>query len=298
MVRANLTISHLIDGPISSETEYLLKQLEVALDKDLLQLVQGACKADNLPRALDAAKMMKNQATVEAAGKVAGFYHLPGLQERIGNVRVDKRKRIEPSRKTVSDRLDRASALPTPGPSRNGGVHDFAPRTGGRRSFGGVQRDSTPATRAETVIPETPTGDADSTLGYGENEMDDEPYTAQNGSPEGKRKRVEETPEILEEPTFAVPAARRRPDETLNTNGMLLDLLDIDKKLIKALILLGAAKNPFAKKAALGSNPFAKPAVAKPLNAIKSTSFFERVDNIESSGAPKGQPLLLVTETK
>jgi hypothetical protein len=27
--------------------------------------------------------------------------------------------------------------------------------------------------------------------------------------------------------------------------------------------------------------------VAKPLDAIKSTSFFERVDDIESSGAPK-----------
>jgi len=28
--------------------------------------------------------------------------------------------------------------------------------------------------------------------------------------------------------------------------------------------------------------------VAKPLDAMKSTSFFERVDNIELSGAPKG----------
>lgn len=50
----------------------------------------------------------------------------------------------------------------------------------------------------------------------------------------------------------------------------------------------GAAKNPFAKKAAAAPNPFAKQAVAKPLDSIKSTSFFERVDNIELSGAPKG----------
>ena len=42
------------------------------------------------------------------------------------------------------------------------------------------------------------------------------------------------------------------------------------------------AKNPFAKKAAAG-NPFAKPAASKPLDAIKSKSFFARVDDIESS---------------
>ena len=53
-------------------------------------------------------------------------------------------------------------------------------------------------------------------------------------------------------------------------------------------VIVGASKNPFTKKPP-GSNPFAKPAVAKPLDAIKSTSFFERVDNIESSGASKGE---------
>ena len=47
-------------------------------------------------------------------------------------------------------------------------------------------------------------------------------------------------------------------------------------------------KNPFAKKSQPSSNPFAKPAAPKPLDAIKSTSFFEGVDNIESSGV-KGE---------
>jgi chromosome transmission fidelity protein 4 len=50
------------------------------------------------------------------------------------------------------------------------------------------------------------------------------------------------------------------------------------------------AKNPFAKKPP-ASNPFAKPALptgTKALEASKSTSFFERVDNIESSGVGAG----------
>jgi hypothetical protein len=45
---------------------------------------------------------------------------------------------------------------------------------------------------------------------------------------------------------------------------------------------IGAPKNPFAKKATQ-ANPFAKPAVAKPLDSIKSKSFFERVDTIEET---------------
>lgn len=55
----------------------------------------------------------------------------------------------------------------------------------------------------------------------------------------------------------------------------------------------GTGKNPFAKKAAAASNPFARQAVAKPLDSMKSTSFFERVDNIELSGVPKGTSALL-----
>lgn len=49
----------------------------------------------------------------------------------------------------------------------------------------------------------------------------------------------------------------------------------------------GPAKNPFSKKA--NGNPFAKPAVAVPLISIKSTSFFDRVDSIETNGPPKGE---------
>jgi chromosome transmission fidelity protein 4 len=56
--------------------------------------------------------------------------------------------------------------------------------------------------------------------------------------------------------------------------------------------MIEPAKNPFAKKIQ-ASNPFAKPQPpsgtgTKALEAIKSTSFFERVDTIESSGIGAG----------
>jgi chromosome transmission fidelity protein 4 len=215
VVRTNLTLSHTFDSPFSSETEYLLKQLEVSLDKDLLQLVQGACKADNLSRALDATKMMRNQATVEAAGKVAGFYHLPGLQERIAGVRVDKRKTVTSS---IGKHGGGGGGVSNGAGSK--GFTDFKLRNGGaRRGFGGVQRDATPVNRGETVVPETP--GAESALDLGDDDDGDEASSGLiQGSPEGKRRRIEETPDTFEETSFAIPKPRGRPDPFPLSNGM------------------------------------------------------------------------------
>lgn len=60
-----------------------LSRTELSLDKELIQLIQLACKADKLQRALDAVKLLHHVASIEAAAKIASFYHLPGLQEKI-----------------------------------------------------------------------------------------------------------------------------------------------------------------------------------------------------------------------
>ncbi|ORY30355.1 hypothetical protein BCR39DRAFT_529347 [Naematelia encephala] len=264
MVRGEVALSILRDHAVDAsddELEYRIKEREVALDKELLQLVQGACKADNLQRALDVARLMHQPGTIEAAAKVAGFYHFPGLQERISQVKLEKERARRRGEKSKRARLSMAYDPPAtnghalPPPTARPAL-DFAPRGGPRRSFGGVQRDSTPAAsgRSESYIPETPNG------------VDEPPSFAEpeerEGSPVDKRKREEEVEEF-------VPAPKKRPEEFPMTNGSSL-----------------GAKNPFAKKIQ-GSNPFAKAAVAKPLDAIKSTSFFERVDDIELSGVPK-----------
>lgn len=249
-----------LDISADGETEYTLKQRSVALDKELLQLVQGACKADNLQRALDLTRLMHNPATVEAAAKIAGFYHLPGLQERISavSIAVERKKRRRPEARhstyaPASYATSSASASAIP-PTK--GFSDFAPRDKPRRSFGGKvrDRDSTPASTATATpfVPETPHADMDD-----DDDMTPAPMAAPTpASPEYKRKRDDPAPVPGDEENFA---PRAEP---------------------------AAAKNPFAKKAA--GNPFAKPAVAKPLDAIKSTSFFDRVDTIESSGAAAG----------
>ena len=211
MVRGEVNLSQLRDSlerDSDPEIEFTIKEREVALDKESLQLVQGACKADNLQRALDIARLMHNPATVEAAAKVAAFYHLPGLQERIQSVKADK-EMAKVKARTVR-REQAAIPLPNGVASSSKGFTDFAPRNGGpRRSFGGVQRDSTPAAsgRSETYIPETP-GEVTT------NPMED------RGSPEGKRKRLEETLD-LEMQEFT-PAPKKRAEEFLMANGLSL----------------------------------------------------------------------------
>ncbi len=205
MVRGEVHLSLLRDSLEHNpdpEIEFVIKEHEVALDKDLLQLVQGACKADNLLRALDVARLMLNPATIEAAGKVAAFYHLPGLQERIQSVKADKEMARVKAKRIRREGAGQAVA------SSSKGFSDFAPRHGGpRRSFGGVRRDSTPVAsgRSETYIPETPGEEV---------RFEDE------GSPEAKRKRLEETPGLeLEDFT---PDPKKRPEELPLSNGRFL----------------------------------------------------------------------------
>lgn len=132
------------------------------MDKEMLQLVQGACKADNLQRALDVARLMHHSATIEAAAKVAAFYHLPGLQERIQGIKGEKEKEKREKKREATRASEKGYRYSSPPPEKatSRQFSDFAPRTANRRSFAGagVNRDSTPAASCppSTFIPETP----------------------------------------------------------------------------------------------------------------------------------------------
>ncbi|WFC99045.1 DNA polymerase alpha accessory factor Mcl1 [Malassezia yamatoensis] len=71
--------------------------LEIEADKSLLQLVQLACKSDRYARALEAARVLHSEATLDAALKIASFFHLPSLGDRFQMIRspLSARKELE-----------------------------------------------------------------------------------------------------------------------------------------------------------------------------------------------------------
>lgn len=84
-LRDTLISGHLKDGldPQDRTQRGRVTSITLDIDKHLLKIMQIACKAEKLEQALDAARLLGQPQSLDAAAKLASFFHQRGLSERI-----------------------------------------------------------------------------------------------------------------------------------------------------------------------------------------------------------------------
>ena len=173
---------------------------ELALDKELVQLIQTACKNDKLPRALELTRMLHHTSSFDMAAKVAAFYRLVGLQEKMQALKED---RVASGRPRPRDwARDYDPVLPPRLPPAD------VPRSGSKafQDFGPPSAVNRPGlARATPGLPPLPKDDVYS---------GSEDYTSMaTGPAESKRRRAEDVPSSGSRAfqDFGPPSAVHRP---------------------------------------------------------------------------------------
>ncbi|KAG6885162.1 hypothetical protein C0993_005402 [Termitomyces sp. T159_Od127] len=235
-------------------TDDILKR-EHAMDREFIILIQAACKADNVPRAIELTKLLHNVSSFDSALKIADFYHLVGLREKIAILKADREENED---RLVAARDKRRRWLKPDPPLREvqAALNNYSSKAdllGDVRPPPVIERPR--LARVTTPVVETTrySSVAPSSMA---SLMDDPSFTDDvqeiqaTTSGDGKRKRTEV--EDLEVNNLPTPPSKQKV-------------------------------NPFARKPGQEArNPFARKADVNGKTIQKSESFFEKVDAAES----------------
>lgn len=134
--RDTLLLEILRDALDDQITNEKISKHEQLLDKDYVLLIQNACQQDNVPRAIELAKLIHNTRFLDSVIKISEFYHFKGLTEKIQMLKKirdededrlivarDKRKqwtRPDPLPRALSAATESISSRPKP-------FQDFGP---------------------------------------------------------------------------------------------------------------------------------------------------------------------------
>ncbi|KAL4254294.1 hypothetical protein ABKN59_002914 [Abortiporus biennis] len=273
----------------SSSTPPEITQRYLTLDKSLIQLLQTACKSDKLARAIDLVRMLNNVESFEMAKKVAGFYHLIGLQEKIEWIKEERVKDLEDEEEDQGDNkwkgFERVPAPNYTRAQRNGfdesnskpkPFQDFRPppvihRPGLERATPQPSGSSSAGPSSFKPVQSTPTPPP-------QNEDNGDLDVEYVASPDGKRKRGDD----------GIVGNGKKRMTTVASNGVTSGFGES----ISTSTPPAARTNPFARKhettgnGPQNRNPFAKPLEAK-ASLHKSESFFTKVDQAETEKPQK-----------
>jgi chromosome transmission fidelity protein 4 len=295
-------------GPSLSSEELSNRELE--MDKDLMKLLQLAIKERHLQRAHDIVKLLHHTSSLDAAMKMAEYYHLVGLQDKIRIWKAWREDNDDPSEEREERRDWERGVRPLYPPGElvghllggsgtGGRPQDFRPApVFPRRGLGNATPSygqSVFAKKAEVMSSQFTNsrgpsqrsdyddqGYGDPSVGTGEYDSIDHSAAAANTpSPptEGKRKRAAED----EDGEESYPAVAKKPRTSAPTAGV--------KSQGTSAPTMAPPANPLMRKTAAvpanaKPNPFARNLVPTK-SMVKSNAFFEKVDAAEAAGPVK-----------
>lgn len=121
MARSNVFLEADRDALGEELTSPDISRREVEQDKRLVKLINNACKEDQSARAIELVNQLHHLQTFDGAIKIAGFYRLVGLREKIEAIKLEREgnDRLEGQRERRRELV--AQQAPIPKPSRRGG---------------------------------------------------------------------------------------------------------------------------------------------------------------------------------
>jgi chromosome transmission fidelity protein 4 len=243
---------------------------EMEQDKKLIKLINTACKDDKPSRVIDWVRMLNHLQSFDGAIKIAEFYRLVGLKEKIELLRAERQgeDRLEKGR----DKRRELAALMAPRPLPRTYVVNQPSSDSGRPRLLQDFRPP-PAIHRPGLAPAVP---AIETTRYSTANLPSRaPSTGSSTTPEGKRKRDDESDNASKR--LAIESEIMGPPAPKASMHIARDFV---RRFAHAIVV---ETNPFARKAGqeINRNPFARKADTNK-TIQKSESFFDKVDGAET----------------
>lgn len=167
-----------------------LSQRELAIDKEFVQLIQEACKAGNLPRVVELAKLLHFPHSIDVAIKIAEFHRCIGLKEKLLVLKASQEGDVETRLEVMKEKRD--SWLKKDPPPRRKMIETESSTTGAFQNSAPPPAIHRPALAPAAIAVEHTRFSSVAPRPAAQPSWDEPPAIGSSSSSDGKRKRVED----------------------------------------------------------------------------------------------------------